>query len=296
MRFVDDRIIVDYRVRANASRRRDGAHLLGSPIDVTAIRRLTGCVEASDGGLRGWAWHPGDPDTAPVLTLTYADGSQQTLVARDESVTVQHAGPLARPRSFRLSAGDLSNRPGLIHVRGLDGKDMPGSPLNPFADAASHVAAASCIGLAYPADTVRRPIDPVVPAPALRADAPVPTHPEGADRKRRAPTVVIPVHNGGPVALACLASVLAARPDDARILVIDDGSSDPVLIAALDDLARRRKISLQRHQTPLGFPASANAGIRAAKGRDVVLLNSDTLVPPDWKFRVDRAGNLLLTV
>jgi GT2 family glycosyltransferase/glycosyltransferase involved in cell wall biosynthesis len=270
--------------------RLDGAHLLGSPIDVAAIRRLTGCVEASDGGLRGWAWHPGDPDTAPILTLTYAEGSRQTLVARDESATVQHAGPLARPRSFRLSAGDLPNRPGLIHVRGPDGSDMPGSPLDPFADTASHVAAASRIGLAYPADSVGRTIDPAVPGPALRADAPVPPHPIGAERKQHAPTVVIPVHNGGPVALACLTSVLAAKPDDARILVIDDGSSDPGLIAALDDLARQRKITLLRHQTPLGFPVSANAGIRAAKGRDVVLLNSDTQVPPDWLPRLRDAA------
>ncbi len=45
-----------------------------------------------------------------------------------------------------------------------------------------------------------------------------------------------------------------------------------------------------RHQPPLGFPASANAGIRAAAGRDVVLLNSDTLVPPDWLPRLRDAA------
>ena len=55
----------------------------------------------------------------------------------------------------------------------------------------------------------------------------------------------------------------------------------PALIATLDDLARQRRIRLLRRPTALGFPASANAGILAAKGRDVVLLNSDTLVPPD---------------
>ena len=40
-------------------------HLLGSPIQIDAIRRMAGCVETWDGGLRGWAWHPGDPATAP---------------------------------------------------------------------------------------------------------------------------------------------------------------------------------------------------------------------------------------
>jgi GT2 family glycosyltransferase/glycosyltransferase involved in cell wall biosynthesis len=316
-----------------------GAHLVGSPIQISAVRRLAGCVEVWNGGLRGWAWHPGDPSTAPVLTLTYVDGSEQTLVARDESVTVQLDGPLARPRTFHLTRDDLPIRSGLVHVRGPDGTDIPGSPLDPCADAASHVAAASRIGLAYSAEGFRRTFDENAPSPApladssvtplrartdsyvtplradsyvtplradapvtplrartdsyvtpLRADAPPPARPVGAQTRRRAPTVVIPVHDGGPVVLACLTSVLASRPDDARVLVIDDGSSDPTLIAKLDDLARQRKITLRRHPRPLGFPASANAGIRAASGRDVVLLNSDTLVPPDWLRRLRDAA------
>ena len=60
-----------------------------------------------------------------------------------------------------------------------------------------------------------------------RADAPVPLRPVGADGQAARRTVVIPVHDGGPVVLACLASVLASLPADARVLVVDDGSSDP---------------------------------------------------------------------
>ena len=266
-------------------------HLLGSPIRIDAIRRLAGCVETWDGGLRGWAWHPGDPATPPELTLTYANGQRQTLVARDESVSVPHTGPLARPRTFHLTRHDLLASSGPIHVTGPDGKDMLGSPLDPFADAAAHVAAALRIAAAYPA--AGQPdghVDDAVPSPALRADAPVPDRPVGADGRRRAATVVIPVHDGGSVVLACLASVLASKPRTARILVIDDGSSDPAMIAALDGLVRQRKITLLRHDRPQGFPASANAGIRAAKGRDVVLLNSDTLVPPGWLERLRDAA------
>ena len=55
----------------------DGRHLLGSPIDVAAIAATTGCVTALDGGLTGWAWHPGDPDLDPVLTIRPARGSRQ---------------------------------------------------------------------------------------------------------------------------------------------------------------------------------------------------------------------------
>ena len=44
----------------------------------------------------------------------------------------------------------------------------------------------------------------------------------------------------------------------------------------------QRRITLIRHRRNLGFAASANAGMRAAAGHDVVLLNSDTLVAPGW--------------
>jgi GT2 family glycosyltransferase len=271
--------------------RRAGTHLLGSPIRIAAIRHLAGCVEARDGGLSGWAWHPADPDTAPVLYLTYADGTTQTLVGRDDAIVTDHAGPLARPRGFRLARDELKGGAGLIHVRGPDGADMPGSPLDPFADAASHVAASLRISRRYPASSVRRTPDEALHDPALRADAPVPPQPIGMDARRRSVTVVIPVHNGGPVVLACLTSVVASTPRDVRILVIDDGSTDPATIAALDRLFRQRKINLLRHSRTQGFPISANTGIRTANGRDVVLLNSDTLVPAGWLERLRDAAH-----
>jgi GT2 family glycosyltransferase len=270
--------------------RRNDEHLLGSPIRIDAIRRVAGCVEVHDGGIRGWAWHPNDPDTAPVLTVgTLCGGLQQTIVAIDESVTILDTGPLGRPRSFNLTNAELSSTAGLIHVRGPDGKDVAGSPLDPFADEAARVAAALRIGQIYPARSHGNDFSASVAGP-LRADAPAPVRPVGADGRQRAVTIVIPVHDGGPVVLACLASVLASVSTPARVMVIDDGSSDPELIQALDDLARRRKITLLRHPRTQGFPASANAGIRAAKERDVVLLNSDTLVPPNWLQRLSAAA------
>jgi len=54
------------------------------------------------------------------------------------------------------------------------------------------------------------------------------------------------------------------------------------MIAALDALQRRGQIILVRHRRNRGFPSSANEGIRVAAGRDVVLLNSDTLAAPGW--------------
>ncbi|HBK08822.1 MAG TPA: glycosyl transferase [Acetobacteraceae bacterium] len=260
----------------------DGAPLLGSPIQVGAIRHVDGCVEVWEGGLRGWAWHPNDPATDPVLTLTDGNGRQRTITPSDESIAVADTGPLARPRSFSLTAADLRDLVGPIRVSGPNGRDLTGSPVDPHAEGAFYSQVALGFGREHPANGVA--------GPALRVSAPVPFQPVGADNTRRATTVVIPIHNGGPIVLACLASVLASVSKDVRVLVIDDGSTDPAIVAAIDDLHTQRKIGLHRHARAEGFPVSANAGIRLAKGRDVVLLNSDTLVPPGWVERLRAAA------
>ena len=46
-----------------------GAPLLGSPVALAAIRRVEGFVAVREGGIEGWAWHPHDPETEPVITI-----------------------------------------------------------------------------------------------------------------------------------------------------------------------------------------------------------------------------------
>ncbi len=96
--------------------------------------------------------------------------------------------------------------------------------------------------------------------------------------------MVIPVHGGREVTLACIASVLASIAEPVRLVVVDDASQDHALARALDALSARGRIVLIRHSAQRGFPSAANAGLRAAAAarRDVVLLNSDTLVAPGW--------------
>ncbi|HYZ22498.1 MAG TPA: glycosyltransferase, partial [Rhodopila sp.] len=283
------------RLPANWARRRTvevlaGTHLLGSPIRLSAVRALAGCVEAGEDGITGWAWHPGDPDTHPVLTVTDAAGRRiGTWIADDEAIEVPDTGPLARPRRIRIPAAWLGSAVGLCHLRGPDGTDLTGSPLDPAAAQRERAAGALRIGALFPASSGRRPAADPAPG-ALPADIPPPEKPVGANPRRRAVTVVIPVHDGGTVVRACLDSVLASLPEDARILVVDDGSRDPAIVSLLDDLAGNGSVTLLRHGDPSGFPASANAGMRAARGHDVVLLNSDSLVPPRWLARLRDAA------
>lgn len=101
------------------------------------------------------------------------------------------------------------------------------------------------------------------------------------------PLVVIPVFNARAHAQACLASVGQYTPG-ARILVIDDASTDPGVRPLLESWVREeRHRELIVHQSNQGFVRTANEGMRRAEGH-VVLLNSDTQVTPGWLVRLAR--------
>ncbi len=100
--------------------------------------------------------------------------------------------------------------------------------------------------------------------------------------KRRPVDVVIPVYGSLDCTLACLESVLPDLPRWARVIMVDDASPDPRVAQELGKLAVKDRFTLLTHSVNRGFPGTANTGIRHDPTRDIVLLNSDTLVPPGW--------------
>ena len=56
-----------------------GCHLLGSPLDASAIGQVEGFVTAASGGLTGWAWFPRDPDCTPLLAIQDANVSPSAI-------------------------------------------------------------------------------------------------------------------------------------------------------------------------------------------------------------------------
>ena len=242
----------------------NGNHLLGSPIDVAAIGQTVGFVEAWQGGLRGWAAHPGDPDTAPDLTVLDATGRVlRRIRCSKEVVEIAGDNGLLSPRGFHLPAAPLKDTPGPFRVVGRDGRDLLGSPLDP----------------SLLERTVPVPVQSMVVA--LTASRPAVARPVA---------VVIPVLAKQALALICLDSVLATRGTGTRIIVVDDGSADRRLTEILDRLKNERDFEVLRHDRPMGFAASANTGIAGCADCDVVLLSGDTLVPPGWLERLTRAA------
>ncbi len=114
--------------------RSGGRALIGSPFDLAAIRRADGCVAADpDGGLSGWAWHPGDPDADPVLAIRPAGRPRSGFCVRATEAASPSvaAGVLMRPRRFHVPAAALVGLAGPLRIIGQDGRDLLGSPLDP---------------------------------------------------------------------------------------------------------------------------------------------------------------------
>lgn len=91
-------------------------------------------------------------------------------------------------------------------------------------------------------------------------------------------SIVIPCFNQGEFLHSAIRSVFRQAFDSWEIIVVDDGSTDQSTRAVLRSLHYpRTRILRQRNQ---GLPAARNAGMRAARGRYLVPLDSDDELTP----------------
>jgi GT2 family glycosyltransferase len=92
-------------------------------------------------------------------------------------------------------------------------------------------------------------------------------------------SIVIPSHRRADLLEWCLRSVVLARPDNAEVIVVDDGSPGGIVSETANRFSPVRVI---RSTKARGFAAAANAGIALATGRVVEMLNDDAEVTPGW--------------
>ena len=94
--------------------------------------------------------------------------------------------------------------------------------------------------------------------------------------------VVVPIHDAAQSVQRCLAALERWSPRSARLILIDDASTDQAIAALLEPLARRDNVVVERNAINRGYTHSVNVGMQLAGDADVVLLNSDTEVGPRW--------------
>ncbi len=93
-------------------------------------------------------------------------------------------------------------------------------------------------------------------------------------------SVVIPNYNGAALLPACLDSLRAQTlaADRFEVIVVDDASYDDSLAV----LAHYPEVRVVRQPRNRRFAAAVNAGIAAAQGEMIALLNNDIAADPRW--------------
>jgi GT2 family glycosyltransferase len=92
-------------------------------------------------------------------------------------------------------------------------------------------------------------------------------------------SVIVPSLNGAHLLPDCLDSLLGQSHVNLEVIVADGASTD-----ATQPLLERRYPSVQllRLRRNRGFAGNVNAGLRAARGEVLCLLNNDAQADPDW--------------
>lgn len=110
------------------------------------------------------------------------------------------------------------------------------------------------------------------PRPLPRLDAPV--------------LVIAPVYGGLPYLRPFFDSLLRTVTAPHRLAVVDDGNTDPTVRAILAKVAGGDGVTVIRREHNGGFVEAITSGFALWQGENVVLLNTDTVLPRGWLERL----------
>ena len=99
-------------------------------------------------------------------------------------------------------------------------------------------------------------------------------------------TVIIPNWNGAEHLPVCLDALGKQTYAALEVIVVDNASTDGSHKLVAEEYPEVRWVALDENR---GFTGAGNAGIEAARGEYVVLLNNDTQVEADWLEEVAAA-------
>ena len=98
--------------------------------------------------------------------------------------------------------------------------------------------------------------------------------------------IIIPIYNAYDDLCKCLQSVYRYTDlEENRLILINDNSSDIRIQPYLNNQANKNIIVIHNKENR-GFSNNINLGIDQSKERDVILLNSDTIVTKNWVEKI----------
>ena len=106
-------------------------------------------------------------------------------------------------------------------------------------------------------------------------------------------SIVIPTMNNSSFTIKCMDSILSYTEKPFKLVWVDNGSAPEEWNSVSDKLGEfsDRGIPTMHVRFPVnqGFTAAVNAGIQLGGNDDVVLLNNDTMVSPEWLLKMQEA-------
>ncbi|MEZ5465557.1 MAG: glycosyltransferase [Lysobacteraceae bacterium] len=112
-----------------------------------------------------------------------------------------------------------------------------------------------------------------------------------ASALRRGVDVVVPIYGNASMTSDCIEQLLKTRSNlEFRLILIDDFSPGSEMTALLGQYEGVEGVIVLRNHRNLGFPGTANRGLCYGLDRDVVLVNSDAVVPAHWLRRLQDAA------
>lgn len=106
--------------------------------------------------------------------------------------------------------------------------------------------------------------------------------------------IIIPIYNAYQYTVDCIESVIRnTNLEDNTLILINDRSTDERIATFLDELAEKKlgNIRVMHNEVNLGFIGTVNRGM-SLTNNDIILLNSDTEVTPNWLEKMKKAAYL----
>lgn len=102
--------------------------------------------------------------------------------------------------------------------------------------------------------------------------------------------IIVCIHNALEDVKKCLSSIEKATETPYRLILVNDGSDASTKGYLIDFSSRREYVEVLHSDKATGYTKAANRGLRLSSADYVALLNSDTIVTPEWEKNIIAAG------